>query len=91
MKVIEFDGRDFKDIECTHGIIKSKLDLPEYYGNNLDALWDCLTGWVDVPILIKWNNYNESYNHLGSYAKELMSVFEDASNEVEELTFELEV
>ena len=39
MKVIEFDGRDFKDVEYTHEIIKKQLDLPEYYGNNLDALW----------------------------------------------------
>lgn len=89
MKVIEFDGRDFKNIETTHEVIKSKLELPEYYGNNLDALWDCLTGWIDIPVRIKWHNYNESYKQLGNYAEELKSVFEDASNEAGGLEFEL--
>lgn len=89
MKVIEFDGRDFKDIEHTHDILKRKLELPEYYGKNLDALWDCLTGWLDVPVQIKWNNYNDSYFQLGSYAEELKNVFEEASEEMDELVFEI--
>ena len=91
MKVIELNGSDFKDIEYTHDVIKNKLELPEYYGNNLDALWDCLTGWIDLPIRIKWYNYGESYKQLGEYAQDLKCVFEDASKEVEELIFELKV
>ena len=90
MKIIEFDGMDFIEIGYTHEIIKSKLELPEFYGNNLDALWDCLTGWIDVPTRIKWYNYNESYEKLGDYAEKLKNVFEDASKEVDELEFELE-
>ncbi len=26
-----------------HTAFRESLDLPEYYGENLDALWDCLT------------------------------------------------
>ena len=25
-----------------HKIIKEKLGFPDYYGENLDALWDCM-------------------------------------------------
>ena len=75
MKVVELDGRDFKDIECTHNILKEKFELPEYYGKNFDALWDCLTGWIDVPIRIKWDNYNESYKQLGKYADKMRNKF----------------
>ena len=29
--------------ETLHDILSSKLTLPEWYGRNLDALYDCLT------------------------------------------------
>ncbi len=27
-----------------HSILKTKFGLPDYYGENWDALWDCLDG-----------------------------------------------
>ena len=33
-----------------HNETKEKLELPEWYGNNLDALWDILTGFIETPI-----------------------------------------
>ena len=38
-----------------HSIIKKELDLPQNYGENWDALWDCLTDMVDVeePLYIE--------------------------------------
>ena len=35
-----------------HEQIKAALSLPEYYGMNLDALWDCLTAFVALPCSI---------------------------------------
>lgn len=46
------DGRDFENIEVLHDVLKDKLDFPDYYGRNLDALWDCLTGWMDLPLTL---------------------------------------
>ncbi|CZR02534.1 barstar family protein [Trichococcus ilyis] len=43
MEIIRLDGRKMTDRKATHAYLKRKLHLPEYYGNNLDALWDCLT------------------------------------------------
>lgn len=37
---------DFEKIKSyfeIHEILKRDLDFPDYYGGNLDALWDCLT------------------------------------------------
>ena len=42
---------DFSKIERWdefHQIIKKELDLPHNYGENWDALWDCLTERIDI-------------------------------------------
>ena len=36
-----------------HFIIQKALDFPDYYGENLDALWDCLTDMVGRKIHIE--------------------------------------
>ena len=36
----------------THDYLKEKFFFPEYYGNNLDALHDCLTDLDNVEITI---------------------------------------
>ena len=52
---------DFKDVThyfAFHDIIKKALDLPDYYGANMDALWDCLTEMIytSKPIHIQIKN-----------------------------------
>ena len=34
-----------------HQIIKKELDFPDYYGENLDAFWDCLNTDCDITSL----------------------------------------
>lgn len=41
MKIIELDGRKIR--KESHDYLKEELSLPDYYGKNLDALYDCLT------------------------------------------------
>lgn len=36
------DFSDVPSVSAAHGMIKKEFDFPEYYGYNLDALWDCL-------------------------------------------------
>ena len=52
MKKIILDGRNFSSSETLHPYIKKMLDLPDYYGNNLDALMDCLTEMDEADITI---------------------------------------
>ena len=35
------DGATMLSRESAHAELKRALELPEYYGANLDALWDC--------------------------------------------------
>lgn len=37
---------DFTEVKYyieIHEVLKRDLDFPDYYGGNIDALWDCLT------------------------------------------------
>lgn len=78
------DGRDFENIEVLHDVLKDKLDFPDYYGRNLDALWDCLTGWMDLPLTLVLINFEFSKKFLGSYADDVLEVLQEAQEELED-------
>ena len=56
------------------------LDLPEYYGNNLDALYDALTE-MPVPARIHFSAREKAARHLTSYMKGLVRVLADAEKD----------
>ena len=41
--MIVLDGKRMTDRAALHAELRQKLALPDYYGNNLDALNDCLS------------------------------------------------
>ena len=84
---IIIDGQDFSTEEEFHILIKEKMDFPDYYGKNLDALWDLLTGYIELPISITWINYKRSLDIIGTNVEAIAKVFEDASHELTELEF----
>jgi RNAse (barnase) inhibitor barstar len=47
-KVIEIDCSDWTNSNSIHRSLSKRLSFPDYYGNNLDALNDCLSE-VDIP------------------------------------------
>lgn len=80
MNEIILEGSKFSCKENLHQELKKKLILPDYYGNNLDALWDCLTSDVVLPINIKWLDFQRSKELLGDYADKTLELFIKASN-----------
>lgn len=52
MKHITLDGNLLADAAQVHDYLKEMLEFPEYYGKNLDALYDCLTDLENVEITI---------------------------------------
>ena len=81
MEVI-LKGDEIKSISDFHVKIKELLELPEYYGENLDALWDCLTGWINTPLTLIWKDFHDSKENLGEYAEKILVLFEDAQKKV---------
>lgn len=52
MKQITLDGNLLADAAKVHEYLKEMLEFPEYYGSNLDALYDCLTDLENIEITI---------------------------------------
>lgn len=77
MKIIELDGNIIK--EKSHDYLKEVFDFPDYYGKNLDALYDCLTD-IGVEMEIHLVNSDE-------VSLDLIDTFFDASLESNYLTF----
>ncbi len=82
MEVI-LQGSTIKNIHDFHKQLKVLLDLPDYYGENLDALWDCLTAWVETPLTLVWKDFEMSKVYLGEYSENCLVVFRKAEKEVD--------
>lgn len=87
---VELDGLKIKFKDSFHKELKEKLDFPEYYGENLDALWDCLTSWIDLPMELVWKNHIESKTNLGDYFDKVIGLFAEVHEDDEGFTFVLE-
>lgn len=74
------DGTLIHDREELHDLLSRELRLPEWYGRNLDALHDCLTGRrqpVDI-ILLREETLMEN---LGMYGAMFRKVLLDSARE----------
>jgi ribonuclease inhibitor len=89
MKEIELNGERMLDKASTHAYLKEKLALPDHYGENLDALWDCLsTDFSSKKITIY--KPEAIIEHLGSYGESILDLFQQAAEENEYIQVHIE-
>ncbi len=80
------DGGRIDTREALHDALARSLDLPPYYGRNLDALFDCLTD-LQEDVDLRIDNFRDMRAALGCYAEALWSVLDQASRENGHFTF----
>lgn len=76
--VYELDGRALSEKEAAHRYLKEQLGFPDYYGMNLDALYDLLTERTGETLL--W------VSHADAVHPAIAGVLEDAMEENPRLT-----
>jgi len=79
MQVI-IDGRNIKDKQALHTYLKEQCNFPDYYGNNLDALYDVLTDRLE-PLEIKVEHAEELKEILCGYGEAFIEALQDAAAE----------
>ena len=81
MKTVYIDFTDIGDYDDFYVQLKEKLTIPEFFGDNLDALYDSLTGFVELPLHIEF--VNMSVDQLEAFEDLLMpAAINHFSNEV---------
>ena len=76
---------DFRNVKYwmeVHPIIRDALNFPDYYGCNLDALWDCLTEMVitDEPINILFLGIELIEEKFDDFAERMLETFQEAKH-----------
>lgn len=84
MKTIYIDFTEIGDYEEFYAQLKEKLTLPEFFGDNLDALNDFISGFSELPLHLEFVNL--SVDQLETF-EDLLLTLEDAEEEVEGFTF----
>lgn len=79
-KEVIINGSELLNREVCHSYLKEQLELPPYYGCNLDALWDILSTW-DYDVCFVVIHYQKIREYLGQYGEDLISVFLEAAEE----------
>ena len=75
---IVLNGKAMTDRPTAHSHLAERLDLPTYYGRNLDALYDVLTDiGEDTQIILE--DPAAVIENLGKYGEALLSTMQEAA------------
>ena len=70
-------GESFKTEKDFHKQIATSLGVEEYYGCNLDALWDLLSASIERPIILIWQNSAISKAKLGDDFDKIIQILDE--------------
>lgn len=84
MKKINIDFTDIADMEDFYVELKENSSVQEYFGDNLDALFDYVTGEAEMPLEIEFQNL--SVEQLEEF-EGLINTLEDAEEELKNFSF----
>ncbi len=81
---VYIDFVEIGDYEDFYAQLKEKVSLPEYFGDNLDALEDVISGELPMPLHIEF--VNMSVEQLEDF-EDLLSTLEEVEEQVEGFSF----
>lgn len=87
--ILDFTG--CKHINEIHKILKIKFGLPEYYGENADALWDLLDGlfYGMDEVTAQIYGFNTLEEKLKKYTAVLLEVLDDVAKETPNFSYKI--
>lgn len=83
MKQVIFDFNTLVDRDAFYYHFALQFQLNEAFGNNLDALWDALTGEIELPVNIVFKHVP----HHSSAFQPIIELMQDAQSELGKASF----
>ena len=85
--VLDFTGCQY--IMEIHKILKEGFNLPDYYGENWDALWDCLDYYYTYPVQVKIKGLSTLDKEFDEEIKTMLEIFDDVTKDTPNVKFEV--
>ena len=89
METVVLDFTKCKYIGSIHKVIKESLGFPEYYGENLSALWDCLDNYCDYRLHIFIKGFHSLPKEFDEYKYKIWDIFCRVNASTPNITFEV--
>ena len=88
IRCFTLDFSNCKSLGEIYAVIKTDLELPDWFGENLDAFWDALWGIMYTPaeITVK-QNFSDPQLH--DYIEKLISIMYEAEERYGEITVKI--
>ena len=90
MNEITLDFSGIKTLWNLHEYLKDVFHLPDYYGHNMDALWDCLYYSFEFPTTIILKNIEKLPSEMNVTVQTMIELFDDLQREDEKVTVRIE-
>lgn len=79
--MVEIDWSDVQSETQMHRVLATKLDFPGWYGNNADALWDAITGLVEMPHTLRFLGWQDFSRRLPELAQGLVNMLDEMAKQ----------
>ena len=86
--ILDFNG--IKSLWTLHKYFKEVFNLPDYYGHNMDILWDCLDCSFEFPTTIVLKNIEKIPSEMNEATEIMLELFEDLQRDNEKVTVQIE-
>jgi ribonuclease inhibitor len=80
-KKVRLRGKAIRSLDDFYSQIAPKLRFPDYFGRNLDALWDVLTTDVQGPVELVWEESEDSKKSMGKDFEKVSVLLKDVEKE----------
>ena len=87
MKIIILDFTNCNHIDEIHKVLKERFELPDYYGENWDALWDCLDYGYHGSVRVEVYGLHTLPKELDEDIKIMLEIFDDVHADTPNVEF----
>ena len=80
-RALQLDTTEVDSVPAFYDEVATSWDLPEWFGRNLDALFDVLGDLTDLPTVLVWDGLRELSDVDPMHAAAVLDVLRDAAGQ----------